>query len=85
MGFPTTQEPAQEHLAARPAPDGEVAEGSGPKKMTKQTRIKSQGPYARPDTAASEAGALSASAHGAQEEGTPERPADRETEAGDAE
>ena len=85
LSIPATQESAQEFQAARPAQEGELPESSGPKKVAKQTRIKSQGPYARPGEAASGAGIRSASAQGAQEEGSPERPADRRTEGGDAE
>ena len=85
LGFPATQELAQEPQVARPAADTEVVDGSGPKKINKQTRIKSQGPYTRPGEVAGGAATRSASAQGAQEEESPERPADRATEGGDAE
>ena len=85
LGFPSTQEPAQEAEASRPTPEAEPAEGSGPKKVLKQTRIKSQGPYARHGEAAPGAGVRSASALGAQEEGSPESLAEREVVGGEAE
>ena len=86
LGFPATQEPAQVLQAARLAQEEEMpTAASGPKKVTKQTRIKSQGPYARPGEAASGAGVRSAGAQRAQEEGSPERAADRGTDGGEAE
>ena len=82
LGFPATQEPAQEAETSRPTTEAEPAEGSGPKNVLKQTRIKSQGPYARHGESAPGAGVRSASALGAQEEGSPESLAEREAVGG---
>ena len=49
-------------------------ESSAPKKMPKQTRIKSQGPYGRPGEDPQGAGTRSTSAPGGHDDLTPERP-----------
>ena len=72
LGFPATQVTAQEADASQPIPGADPAEGSGPRKMPKQAKIKSQGPYARQGEATPGTGARSASAQGGQEEGLPE-------------
>ena len=83
LGFPPAQESGQEATAVRPVADPDPAEGSGPKKSTKQTRIKSQGPYARPGDAPGGSASRSASAQAAQEDTPPRGPQDREPEGGD--
>ena len=77
LGFPATQMTAQEAEVSQPTPVADPAEGSGPRKMTKQARIKSQGPYARQGEATPGTGARSASAPGGQEEASPERLAEQ--------
>ena len=72
LGFPATQVTAQEADASQPIPVADPAEGSGPKKMPKQAKIKSQGPYARQGEATPGTGSRSASVRGGQEEGSPE-------------
>jgi len=85
LGFPAAQEGVQEAQEARPAADDELGEGTGPKKITKQARIKSQGPYARPGESGGGAASRSASLQGTQEEGAPGASADREAEGPEAE
>lgn len=57
-------------------PSADSAEGSGPKKMPKQARIKSQGPYGRLGETPPGAGARSPSAPSGHGETPPERPAE---------
>ena len=85
LGFPAAQEGVQEAQEARPAADDELGEGTGPKKITKQARIKSQGPYARPGESGGGAASRSASLQGTQEEGAPGESADRAVEGTEAE
>ena len=85
LGFPAAQEAAQEAQAARPAADPDAGEGTGPKKSSKQARIKSQGPYARPGETVGGAASRSTSAQGIQEDGSPGGPVDREAEGTEAE
>ena len=85
LGFPAAQEGVQEAQEARPVADPALGEGTGPKKISKQARIKSQGPYARPGESVGGAAARSASTQGTQDEGSPGGPADRDAEGTEAE
>ena len=85
LGFTAPQATAQEADASQPTPGVGLADWSGLKKMPKQARIKSQGPYARQGEPAQGAGARSASAPSGQEEGPPEAHADQGGEGAEAE
>ena len=76
LGFPSSQAVTQEDEVSQATPSADPAEGSGPRKMPKQARIKSQGPYGRPGESPPGAGARSTSAPSGHDESTPERPAE---------
>jgi hypothetical protein len=78
IGLTAVQEPAQGQPQERAGQEPDAGEGAGPKKVPKQTRIKSQGPYSRPSEPASGSAGRSASAQGLQDGATPDHAADPE-------